>query len=88
MRTDSIRGTVKVTEVSKKVQEARQGCYGHVMRGDGQHTAREVTDMQVNGTRRRGRPKTRWKDCIGDDMREKGVREQLIQDRRQWKKTH
>ena len=86
VRNNFIRGTVKVTEVSKKVQEARLGWYGHVMRRDWQHVAREVMDMQVDGTRRRGRPKTRWKDCIGDDMREKRVQEEMIQDRRKWKR--
>ena len=86
VRNDHIRGTVKVTEVSKKVQEARLRWYGHLMRREEQHVAREVMDMEVDGTRRRGRPKTRWKDCIEDDMREKGVQNEMTQDRTRWKR--
>ena len=86
VRNEHIRGTVKVTETSKKVQEARLRWYGHLMRREEQHVAREVMDMVVDGTRRRGRPKTRWKDCVGDDMRERGIREEWAQDRRRWKR--
>ena len=86
VRNDYIRGTVKVTEASKKVQEARLRWYGHLMRREEQHVAREVMDMEVDGTRRRGRPKTRWKDCIGDDMREKGIQEEMTQDRGRWRR--
>ncbi|XP_063872421.1 uncharacterized protein LOC135106914 [Scylla paramamosain] len=67
-----IRGTVKVGEISKKTQEARLRWYGHVMRRDGASDERRGVDVEVQGRRRRGRPKIRWKDCIRDDMREKG----------------
>ena len=36
---------------------------------DEQHATREVMEMEVNGTQKRGRSRIRWKDCIGDDMR-------------------
>ena len=57
-----IRGTVKVEEVSKKTQEATLIWYEHVMRRDGNSDENKTQDMEVQGRRRRGRPKTRWKD--------------------------
>ena len=86
VRNNYIRGTVKVTEVSKKAQEARLRWYGHLMRREEQHVAREMMDLEVNGRRRRGRPKTRWRDCIGDDMREKGLQEGMAQERGSWRR--
>ena len=76
-----IRGTVKVGEISKKKQEARHRQYGHVMRRDGTSYERRVLDMEVQGRRRRGRPKIRWRDCIQDDMREKGLDTNIASDR-------
>ena len=64
-----IRGSVKVTEVSKKIQEAQLRWFGHLRRRVGEdHVGREVMEMEVEGNRRRGRPKTRWKDWISSDM--------------------
>ena len=55
-----IRGTVKVAEVSKKVQEARLlRWYGHELRRDEEGVERRVIDMEVQGRIGRGRPKTR-----------------------------
>ena len=43
-------------------------------------------EMEVEGNRGRGRPKTRWKDCINGDMREKNIDIAMVNDRRTWKK--
>ena len=69
MSNTRIRGTVKVAELSKKVQEARLRWYGHLLRRDMEVVERRMMDMEVQG--RRGRPKTMWKDCIAADVREK-----------------
>ena len=44
-----IRGTLKVAELSKKVQEARLRCYGHVLRRDEEDVERRMMDMEVEG---------------------------------------
>ena len=66
-----IRGTVNVAELSKKVQEARLRWYGHILRRDEDVVERRMMNMEVQGRRGRGRPKTRWKDCTAADVREK-----------------
>ena len=67
-----MRGTVKVAEISAKMQERRLNWYGHVMR-DEDHIGRKVMEQVVPGRRRRGRPKFRWGDRLKEDLRSKGV---------------
>lgn len=88
IRNDIIRGSVKVIETSKKVQEARLRWFGHLRRRNEaeQHVGREALDMEVPGQRRRGRPKTRWKDRITADMVEKGLDVRQCEDRNSWRR--
>ena len=77
-----------MTEISKKAQEARLRWFGHLMRREEreEHIGREIMRMEVQGRRKRGRPKRRWKDCIEEDMRSKGVDVGTTQDRRRLKR--
>ena len=86
VRNEHIRGSIKVTELSKKMQERRLQWFGHVMRRDDEHVGKKVMDMHVVGQRRVGRPKLRWKDRLKEDLKEKGLTENDTQDRRRWKK--
>ena len=85
VRNEHIRGTIKVTEISKKMQERRLRWLGHVMRREADYVGRQVLDMQVAGERRRGRPKLRWMDRLREDMREKGLTENDTQNRTRWR---
>ena len=72
IRNERIRGTTKVREISKKVQESRNG--GTEMQREEMrricHKGGIV--MGVPGKRRKGRPKQRWTDSIKYDLTEKG----------------
>ena len=54
---EKIRGTLKVRKISEKVQESRLKWYGHVMRRDKQYVGKRVLGMEVDGRRKRGKPK-------------------------------
>ena len=86
IRNEYIRGTLKVTEASKKVQEGRLRWYGHLKRRTERYMAREVMEMEIPGNRRRGRPRTKWKDKIAEDMREKQLRDGDYNDRNKWRR--
>ena len=86
IRNVHIRGTVKVAEASRKVQEARLRWYGHIRRRDEEYVGRKVLEMEVPGRRRRGRPKTRWRDCVAADIREKDLEENAVYDRGKWRR--
>ena len=46
-------------------------------------------EMEVEGTRGRGRPKTRWKNCIKNDLKEKNIDEWAVYSRSEWRRpTH
>ena len=49
-----IRGTVKVAELSKKVQEAKLRWYGHILRRDEGVVEKRMMDMEVQGLKGRG----------------------------------
>ncbi len=86
IRNERIRGTVKVTELSKKVQERRLQWYGHVMRREEEYVGRRVMGMEVQGRRNRGRPKRRWLDSVKEDLREKGLTGEEVHERAAWRR--
>ena len=86
IRNEKIRGTTKVVEISKKMQERRLQWYGHLMRRDREYVCRRVMSMEVCGKRGRGRPRWRWLDGIKKDLKEKGLTEEETQDRALWRR--
>ena len=84
VKNEYIRGSLKVIEVSRKVQEPRLRWYGHLKRRNDGHMAREAMIMELPGNRIRGRPKTRWKDRVAADMAEKGLHNSDCENRNNW----
>ena len=71
--TEEVRcrtGQMKVSDVIKK---RRMKWAGHMMRMDEARTARRAWKCQPEGRRSRGRPKTRWSDCLHQDLLEAGL---------------
>ena len=68
-----------------KVQEARLRWYGQVLRADMEGVERRMMDMEVQGRRGRGKLKTRWKDCIAADVREKQVDIGMVRNMNAWR---
>ena len=67
-----IRGSRKVTEISKKIQGQRIGWFGHVEQRE-EDQLKRLANMEISGSCRRGRLKTRWMDSFQRDMKEAGV---------------
>ena len=44
-----------------------------MMRRDEEYVGKRVMRMDVEGRRRKGRPKQRWMDSVNVDLREKGL---------------
>ena len=68
---ERIRGTTKVGEISKKVQESRLKWYEHVLRRKDECVGKIVMGVEVPGKRRRGRPKWEWLDSFRNDLWER-----------------
>ena len=73
-------------EISKKVQKRRMRWYVHVMSRDEECVGKMVMGIEVQGSRRRGRPKKRWADCEKDDSREMGLPGEEVYDRAAWRR--
>ena len=73
LRNERIRGTKKVVELSRKVQERRLQWYGHVKRRNEQYLGNRIIDMVVEGTRAIGRPKRRWGNCVENYLKDRGI---------------
>ena len=54
IRNEKIRGSTKVGENSKKVQEHRMRWYGHVMSRYDEYVGTRAIGIEVQGSRRRG----------------------------------
>ena len=85
IRNEHIRSTVKVEPLGMKLREGRLRWYGHVMRRDQEYVGRKMMEMELAGKRRRGRPKRRFLDVVIEDMKEVGVKEMDIEDRKMWR---
>ena len=86
IRNERIRGTTKVGEISKKVQESRLKWYGHVLRREDEHVGKRVMGMEVPGKRRRGRPMRMWLDNIRNNLSERKFSWEDVQDRARWRR--
>ena len=53
IRNERIRGTTKVGEMTKKIQERRLKWYGHVMRREEDYLGRKAMEMKVRGIMKR-----------------------------------
>ena len=78
--SERIRGTTKVEEISKKVQESRLKWYGRVLRSEELYVGTRGMVMELPGKRKRGRPKRRWLDNIRNDLSERGLPGEAAQD--------
>ena len=85
IRNEYIRGTVKVTELSMKMLEKRINWFGHVLRRYEQYIGKQVMSMQVEGQRRRGKPKFRWRDKLNEDLCSKGLTVEDARNGKRWK---
>ena len=85
IRNEYIRSTVKVERLGMKMREGRKRWYGHVMRRDQEYVRRKMMEIELPGKKRRGRPKRRFLDVVKEDVKEVGVKEMDIEDRKMWR---
>jgi len=72
---------------SKMDKRARASWFGHLERVEEDRMPKKIFTQELEGTRRRGRPRKRWKDEVERDLQVLGVRRwrELVADRKKWK---
>ena len=65
----------------------RRTWLGHLARMEEDRMAKEIFTEELEGTRRSGRPRKRWKEEVERDLQVLGVRRwrELVADRKKWK---
>ena len=85
-RAEDLRGMLGI-EVSVEQLAKANGVrwYGHVLRRDGDHALRRALEFQVNGARKRGRPKMTWKRQVEEETQKVGLRKEDASNRVRWR---
>jgi len=71
----------------KLINGQRISCLGHLEIMEQDRVPKKIFTEELEGTRRRGRPRKRWKEEVERDLQVLGVRRwrELIVDRKKWK---
>ena len=81
-----VGGLLKVVEIRKKVMECSLIWFGHVRRREEGNVLQKAEEMELLGRKRRGRPRTRWKDAMKRDLKELGLLlEGDVYNRKKWR---
>jgi len=69
------------------IKGQRISWLGHLERMEEDRMPKKIFTQELEGTRRRGRPKKRWKEEVERDLQVLGVRRwrELVADRKKWK---
>ena len=59
--------------------------YGHVIRREDDNILKEALMMEVNGQRKRGRPKMTWKRQVEESVKKVGLKIEEAADRTRWR---
>ena len=77
----------KGENIVKWIKGQRISWLGHLERMEEDRMSKNVFTQELKGTRRRGRPRKRWKEETERDLQVLGVRRWrvLVADRKKWK---
>ncbi|KAI5732183.1 hypothetical protein M8J77_022872 [Diaphorina citri] len=84
-KNKEIRDLFNEPDIVANMRCRRMRWMGHVLRRDDESLIKSVWEGELTGTRRRGRPKLRWKDQIKRDMAKINSTEEDAQDRTVWR---
>ena len=59
--------------------------YGHVIRRDDDNILKKTMMMEVNGKRKRGRPKLTWRGQVEESVNKVGLKIEKAGDRTRWR---
>jgi len=71
----------------KMDKRAKDKLVSHLERMEEDSMPKKIFNQELEGTRRRGRPRKRWKEEVERDLQVPGVRRwrELVADREEWK---
>ena len=85
VRNEKIRSLAKVQNMSVRTRQSRLRWFGHVKRRDESYVGKKVLNLEIEGKRKRGRPKGRWMDLVKANMRDLDLEEDDALNRDLWR---
>ena len=85
--SEELRNRLHIPDITDLLQQKRLRWYGHVERMDKENPVRQVRLINVNGTRRKGRPRKTWQQLVRTDLDQLNLEPGLSQDRETWKRA-
>ncbi|XP_074356652.1 uncharacterized protein LOC141696406 [Apium graveolens] len=86
LSTGFFRNKLRVAPIAEKVREGQLHWFGHTRRRRVSAPVREVEDLVVSGSIRRGRLRRTWADLLTLDLRALNLSDDLTSDRRSWRR--
>jgi len=73
--------------IVKRIKGQRKSCLGHLERIEKDSIPKKIFTQKLEGTKRRGRPRKRWKEEVERDLQVLGVRRkrELVAGTKKWK---
>ena len=84
-KSEELREFLGLEPVSLMIKKSRLRRFGHVERKDDNDWVKRIT-WEVEGIRRRGRPKKIWWDCVKNDMESLGLSQKDVQCKSKWRR--
>ena len=81
----NIRGTTRIARLQTKQRLSKFKWSGHMMSREEEYVERRMLNINVPGTRRRGRPERRCTDMLHENMKEVEAKRKDAADRTRWK---
>ena len=82
---DELRQRLGVDSVIEVARQGRLRWFGHVERKSREDYVSACRELEVKGTRRRGRGRKTWMDCVSEDMKKTGLKKEDAQNRSTWR---
>lgn len=80
-----LREKMGIDSVTEVLRRRRLRWWGHVLRKDDEEWVKKCMDLEVDGTRGRGRPRLRWREVVKKDMDDCGMVVADASDRPRWR---
>ena len=85
--SEELRNRLHIPNIVDLLRQKRLRWYGHVQRMMEDNPVRQVTLLDVDGTRKRGRPRKTWHQLVRSDLNQLNLEPGLAQDREAWKRA-
>ena len=82
---EELRARVGIKPIVDVMRQRRLRWFGHIERREDDSWLKKVQILAVDGHSGRGRPRKTWEHVIMEDLRVKGLRREVAQNRAEWR---